>query len=74
MVNKKRHAAKALTWRLVGTLDTFLLAWILTRSVQFGAAFSGIEVLTKTFLYYVHERVWYKTKWGVERKEDQQTT
>ena len=55
MVQKKRHAAKALTWRLVGTLDTFLLAWLLTGSIQFGATFSGIEI-------------WYKTRWGVERK------
>ena len=68
MVQKKRHAAKALTWRLVGTLDTFLLAWLLTGSVQFGATFSGIEILTKTALYYFHERMWYKTRWGVERK------
>lgn len=65
MVQKKRHAAKALTWRLVGTLDTFLLAWWLTGSVEFGAMFSGIEVITKTVLYYLHERAWYKTKWGV---------
>lgn len=65
MVQKKRHIAKALTWRLVGTLDTFILAWILTGSIQLGAAFSGIEVVTKTFLYYLHERLWYNFKWGV---------
>jgi uncharacterized membrane protein len=65
MVQKKRHIAKALTWRLVGTLDTFILAWVLTGSIQLGAAFSGIEVVTKTFLYYLHERLWYNFKWGV---------
>jgi uncharacterized membrane protein len=68
MVRKKRHVAKALTWRALGTLDTFLIAWVLTGSVQFGAAFSGIEIITKTALYYAHERAWYKTKWGVESK------
>ena len=68
MVQKKRHAAKALTWRIVGTLDTFLLAWFLTGSMSFGAAFSGIEIITKTFLYYLHERMWYRSKWGVEGK------
>ncbi len=68
MVQKKRHVAKALTWRLVGTLDTFLLAWLLTGSIEFGATFSAIEVLTKTALYYFHERVWYRTKWGVNKK------
>jgi len=67
MVQKKRHVAKALTWRIVGTLDTFLLAWLLTGSIEFGAAFSGIEILTKTALYYLHERVWYRTRWGVDK-------
>lgn len=67
MVQKKRHVAKALTWRLVGTMDTFLLAWFLTGSFEFGATFSGIEILTKTILYYGHERVWYTTRWGVNK-------
>ena len=66
MVRKKRHVAKALTWRIVGTLDTFILAWVLTGSLEFGAVFSGVEILTKTALYYAHERAWYKTKWGVD--------
>lgn len=69
MVEKKRHVAKAITWRAVGTLDTFFLAWFLTGNVKLGAAFSGIEVITKTVLYYLHERVWYKTKWGVGKRD-----
>jgi len=67
MVQKKRHIAKALTWRLVGTLDTFVLAWFLTGSIELGVAFSGIEIATKTILYYLHERVWYNFKWGVNK-------
>tara|TARA_R110000782_G_scaffold114206_1_gene204318 strand:+ start:168 stop:377 length:210 start_codon:yes stop_codon:yes gene_type:complete len=60
MVQHKRHLAKALSWRAVGTLDTFLLAWLITGSIELGALVGGTEILTKTFLYYVHERVWYK--------------
>ena len=60
MVQHKRHLAKALSWRAVGTLDTFILAWLITGSIELGALVGGTEVLTKTFLYYVHERVWYK--------------
>ena len=67
MVQKKRHIAKALTWRLVGTLDTFVLAWFLTGSIELGVAFSGIEIATKTIFYYLHERVWYNFKWGVNK-------
>ena len=68
MVKKKRHVAKALTWRAVGTVDSFGLAWFLTGSIELGAAFSAMEFVTKTILYYVHERVWYKFKWGVNEK------
>ena len=59
MVKRKRHIAKALSWRVVGTIDTFLLAWLITGSVELGALVGGTEVITKTILYYVHERVWY---------------
>lgn len=59
MVKRKRHIAKALSWRMVGTLDTFLLAWLITGSIEIGAMVGGVEVITKTVLYYVHERVWY---------------
>ena len=44
---------------MVGTLDTFLLAWLITGSIEIGAMVGGVEVITKTVLYYVHERVWY---------------
>jgi len=67
MVTRKRHLAKALSWRVVGTIDTFLLAWLFTGSIEIGALVGGTEVLTKTFLYYMHERAWYNyVKFGVD--------
>ena len=69
-VQKKRHLAKAITWRIVGTTDTFVLAWVLTGDPKIGLTFSGLELISKTLLYYLHERAWYKTRWGltVDRK------
>ena len=58
-VSHVRHFAKALSWRVIGTLDTMLIGWFVTGSVELGALIGGIEVVTKTFLYYAHERVWY---------------
>ena len=67
MVSYKRHIAKTFSWRIIGTLDTFLLSWILTGSMQLGVAIGGVEVVTKTILYYLHERVWYKfSKFGIK--------
>lgn len=67
MVSYKRHIAKTLSWRLLGTLDTFVLSWVLTGDVKVGAAIGGAEVITKTILYYFHERAWYKfSKFGLK--------
>tara|TARA_R110000822_G_scaffold90073_9_gene208421 strand:+ start:11769 stop:11975 length:207 start_codon:yes stop_codon:yes gene_type:complete len=63
-VSRKRSFAKALTWRVTGTLDTFLIAWIITGTVAIAATISLVEVLTKTFLYYGHERAWNFVSWG----------
>jgi uncharacterized membrane protein len=68
MVARRRHVAKALSWRMVGTVDTFLLAWLFTGSLEIGALVGGTEVITKTFLYYLHERAWYNyIEFGVDR-------
>ncbi len=56
----KRHIAKAITWRMVGTLDTMLLAWVISGDPLIGLQIGGAEVLTKMLLYYLHERVWFR--------------
>ncbi len=58
---RKRHIAKTITWRAVGTLDTILLSWFVSGDLKVGAAIGGAEVFTKLLLYYLHERLWYKT-------------
>ena len=63
----KRHIAKTITWRVVGTLDTFLLAWLITGSSFTGLKIGLFEVVTKMVLYYLHERFWFKIKFGVNR-------
>ena len=59
-VSYKRHIAKTITWRLVGTLDTIILSWIVTGDPYAGLKIGFAEVTTKSILYYLHERVWYK--------------
>ena len=51
---------KTCTWRVVASLDTFLLSWLLTGTIAIAASIASLEVLTKMFLYYVHERQWEK--------------
>ena len=61
---KKRSIVKAISWRLVGTMDTFLLSLIITKKVSYAATISIAEVVTKICIYYVHERIWNKIIWG----------
>ena len=71
MVSRKRHILKTITWRIVGTLDTMILSWIITGSLKIGMAIGGVEVLTKMVLYYFHERAWYNfSNYGLKNKNE----
>ncbi len=63
-VTKQRSAVKAITWRIIGTADTFVLAWFITKEPVTAGTIAGFEVITKTILYYFHERGWNKVNWG----------
>lgn len=69
MVEVKRHIAKTITWRIVGTIDTMVLGWIVTGDIKMGMTIGGFEVVTKMILYFFHERAWYKyIKYGLDNK------
>jgi len=69
-IDKKRHLLKTATWRIIATTFTFLVAWIITGSIEFGLGIGLVDIIGKTFLYYQHERWWYKyTNFGVKRNE-----
>jgi len=60
MISWKRHAAKTMTWRIVATTATIFIAWGVTGDWRTGLEVGGIEFFVKMFLYYLHERFWYK--------------
>lgn len=67
MPQVKRHVAKTVTWRVIGTIDTIVLSWIITGNMTVGLTIGGVEVVTKMVLYYLHERAWYKlSKYGLK--------
>lgn len=67
--SKLRHILKAFSYRFFGTLDTILLAWIISGNPAIGLKIGFIELITKISLYYLHERAWYQTRFGLEKKE-----
>lgn len=64
-----RSFAKAASWRMLGSIDTFLLSWLFTSSVKAAGAIATTEVLTKMVLYYFHERIWGAIGWGLHPGE-----
>jgi len=64
----KRHLIKTITWRILGTLDTILIAWIITGNGLTGVKIGIAEVITKMILYYVHEKAWYRTNFGLNSR------
>ncbi|WP_298237453.1 DUF2061 domain-containing protein [uncultured Algibacter sp.] len=59
-----RSIAKALSWRVVGTLDTLLVSYILTGRISLAASIASVDFVTKLILYFFHERIWNAVKWG----------
>jgi len=51
MVTKKRHILKTISWRIIGTLDTMILSWIITGDWKVGITIGGVEVVTKMVLF-----------------------
>jgi uncharacterized membrane protein len=49
---------KAISWRIVGTIDTMVISFIITGKLTMALTIGGVEVFTKILLYYLHERLW----------------
>ena len=69
-----RSLAKAISWRVLGSVDTFLLGWLFTGSPKAAGAIASTEVVTKIGLYYLHERAWTSVKWGTKNQEEDPAT
>ena len=82
-IERKRHITKALSWRIIASVDTWIIGWFLityageitlfnnnlepkikNNAVKAATAITFLELTTKTLLYYIHERVWYKLGWS----------
>jgi uncharacterized membrane protein len=59
-----RSLAKAVSWRATGSLDTFIVAFVITGSTKLAGSVAVAEILTKILIYYLHERIWAWVPWG----------
>ena len=70
IVEKKRHLAKTISYRVVSSGIGFLFMYLATGSIKIGAAFSVAELIYKPVHYYIHERIWYRyIKYGLKEND-----
>ncbi len=62
--NHTRSLVKAISWRITGTLDTVLWAFIITGKLKWALSIGLVELVSKIFLYYFHEQLWNKISFG----------
>ena len=59
-----RSLVKAVSWRLLGSIDTFIISYFVTHQLVFAASIASVETVTKVLLFYFHERAWAVVPWG----------
>ncbi|MBR9706753.1 DUF2061 domain-containing protein [Candidatus Pacearchaeota archaeon] len=64
---KRRSIFKSITWRICATITTVILVYIFTGELALALSLGIVEVIVKMIVYYVHERVWIKVRWGLKK-------
>ncbi len=73
MESHRRSIAKALSWRLLATLITTTLVYLLTGKGEFAATVGLADTLIKFFIYFAHERLWNRISYGRQKSEPEYT-
>lgn len=60
----QRSILKTISWRIIGTIDTILISWLITGTLALAFSIGAIELVSKMALYFFHERAWNKINWG----------
>jgi uncharacterized membrane protein len=65
MIDKpKRSLIKTITWRITGSGATFGISYLISGNFVIAGSIATIQLVTNTVLYFIHERVWDRVKWG----------
>lgn len=64
MESTKRSIAKTISWRITGSLATFLISYMILGNISVSGTIAIIQLTFNTLLYFVHERIWNKIHWG----------
>ena len=62
--SRLRSALKAVSWRFWATVTTMVLVYAFTGTVKIALAIGCIEVVIKIIIYFLHERLWDRIRFG----------
>jgi uncharacterized membrane protein len=60
----KRSLVKTISWRLTGSGATFIISWLISGNFAVAGTIAVIQLMSNTILYFIHERIWNRIKWG----------
>ncbi len=70
----KIHIYKTISYRLLGTLTTFILSYLFFQddknAVEKATGIAILEAVLKMIIYYLHERVWYRAIYKLDQEEE----
>lgn len=61
---KRRTIAKTITFRLIATIVTYIIVYVMTGDIALANAIGFLDLVTKLITYYIHERIWEQVGWG----------
>ena len=64
MESTKRSLVKTISWRITGSLATFIISYLIIGNIAVSGTIALIQVTFNTILYFIHERIWNKISWG----------
>ena len=67
--NPRRSLVKAISWRILGSIDTAFWGYVFSGSLKIAGSIAFFEIMTKIILYYFHERAWAHSRFGLKKIE-----
>jgi len=64
-----RSIVKGISWRVVATTTTVFIIYFFFGRLDLAIAAGLIETVLKVGLYWAHERIWQKLRWGKKKIE-----
>jgi len=62
-----RSFIKTITWRITGSSATFIISYAISGNLGIAGTIAVIQLTANTILYFIHERIWNRIRWGTKR-------